>query len=566
MGASKSKEDAPPVEAGAEPDKAPSSVSSEVDEDPPDNGAFYCSLCNWIGTMYDRFDKAFVTFFILQNINHGLWIIAVLAVKDYYKEYLGLDPGEMAIYISIIHIPWSFKIVYGLISDNVPLFGTRRKSYLIIMGIIQFLTLFSLYAFEFDDPLVVAILLAFASMSEAFTNVVSDAIMVIQSRKDKKFGSQDFITLLYLSTGTGGALGCIIAGIMTEYFHPKWSFYLYSFNGVVISFAACFLTRKSEKDAHTREVTSSEQSTELEDYEIEQRRLMVREGVDPREARNTPVPKRKGFCFDLKQNCRQIGKAVCMREIYQLVIFFILLATINPAFSEFSYFFLLDVIGISKFMFSMLVLIGQLCHIVGALIYKAFCRNVDTRTMVLCSFITTIISNFLNFCFAKRWNLGWGIPDIVFLLFTDNVFAIIGTLLYTLPIMALFAKITPKKIEGTTYAFLTGTMNLGSTVISPGIGTFINSQWVGVKKKDLSNYSTLVLISLICSIVSLALLPLIPSKKNVKEWVTKREAADVIIRKTRKERRAAKRKEDEAAGLIDPVDDEVPPAAPADYE
>jgi hypothetical protein len=86
--------------------------------------------------MYERFDKPFVTFFILQNINHGLWIIAVLAVKDYYKEYLGLDPGEMAIYISIIHIPWSFKIIYGLISDNVPLFGTRRKSYLIIMGII----------------------------------------------------------------------------------------------------------------------------------------------------------------------------------------------------------------------------------------------------------------------------------------------------------------------------------------------------------------------------------------------------------------------------------------------
>ena len=201
---------------------------------------------------------------------------------------------------------------------------------------------------------------------------------------------------------------------------------------------------------------------------------MVRDGVDPRTARNTKVPKRKGFCFNLKQNCRQIGRAVCMREIYQLVIFFVALATINPSFSEFSYFFLLNVIGISKFTFSMLVLIGQLCHILGALIYKAFCRNVDTRTMVFASFATTIISSFLNFCFAKRWNLGWGIPDMVFLIFTDVVFAIIGTLLYTLPIMALFAKITPKNIEGTTYAFLTGTMNFGSTVISPSIGTFIN--------------------------------------------------------------------------------------------
>lgn len=76
-------------------------------------------------------------------------------------------------------MPWSFKILYGLISDNVPLCGTRRKSWLIIMGIIEFLALMSLYVFEPDDPLVVALVLALASMAEAFTNVVSDAIMVI---------------------------------------------------------------------------------------------------------------------------------------------------------------------------------------------------------------------------------------------------------------------------------------------------------------------------------------------------------------------------------------------------
>ena len=89
-----------------------------------------------------------------------------------------------------------------------------------------------------------------------------------------------------------------------------------------------------------------------------------------------------------------------MREIFQVVIFFLALAILNPSFSEFSYFFLLNVIKISKFMFSLLVLIGQICHIFGALIYKAFCRNVETRTMVMISLITTVISNFLNYCFA----------------------------------------------------------------------------------------------------------------------------------------------------------------------
>jgi len=55
--------------------------------------------------------------------------------------------------------------------------------------------------------------------------------------------------------------------------------------------------------------------------------------------------------------------------------------------------------------------------------------------------------------------------------------------LYSLPILALFAKITPAKIEGTIFAFLTGTMNLASTVIQPGMGTLINSKFVGANKK-----------------------------------------------------------------------------------
>jgi hypothetical protein len=37
----------------------------------------------------------------------------------------------------------------------------------------------SIFILEPQDPLIVALLLALASMSEAFTNVVSDAIMVI---------------------------------------------------------------------------------------------------------------------------------------------------------------------------------------------------------------------------------------------------------------------------------------------------------------------------------------------------------------------------------------------------
>lgn len=41
-----------------------------------------------------------------------------------------------------------------------------------------------------------------------------------------------------------------------------------------------------------------------------------------------------------------------------MVIYFILDGLTNPSFSDFSYFFLMNVIGVSKFMFAMIALIG----------------------------------------------------------------------------------------------------------------------------------------------------------------------------------------------------------------
>ena len=85
----------------------------------------------------------------------------------------------MTMYMSIIHIPWSIKIIYGLLSDNVPLFGTRRKSYLILMGCLQFVALITIYFLHETSPMLVAVCLMLAALSEAFVNVVSDAIMCV---------------------------------------------------------------------------------------------------------------------------------------------------------------------------------------------------------------------------------------------------------------------------------------------------------------------------------------------------------------------------------------------------
>jgi hypothetical protein len=33
-------------------------------------------------------------------------------------------------------LPWAFKLLYGIISDNYPIFGSKRRIYLIILSAI----------------------------------------------------------------------------------------------------------------------------------------------------------------------------------------------------------------------------------------------------------------------------------------------------------------------------------------------------------------------------------------------------------------------------------------------
>ena len=139
--------------------------------------------------LMEKFDKPFVILLGVQNANHGLWIIATLACQDLFKTYYGIDPGDMTKHMSLIHLPWSIKILYGLISDNIPVFGTRRKSYIVIMGLVQFLSLSILFFIHDWSVWTVSICITLASLSEAFVMVVADAILCIQQAKDPKYGS-----------------------------------------------------------------------------------------------------------------------------------------------------------------------------------------------------------------------------------------------------------------------------------------------------------------------------------------------------------------------------------------
>ena len=175
-----------------------------------------------------------------------------------------------------------------------------------------------------------------------------------------------------------------------------------------------------------------------------------------------------------------------MPEIYLVILFFLLNGLFSPDFGDFSYYFMLNTVKMSKFQYSMLGVIGQITSVFGTMYYEAQLKDIEVRTLLYWSTVVSVISSLAGWGFALRWNLLLGINDMIFVILTDTIFGTISLAMNTLPTLALFAKITPTKIEGTVFAFLTGTTNLANNVLSPMIGVWVNDQFVGVTAEDLS--------------------------------------------------------------------------------
>ena len=47
-----------------------------------------------------------------------------------------LEPAEVAGLMGMVAIPQSFKIIYGVISDNIKILGSKRKGHIILMTIL----------------------------------------------------------------------------------------------------------------------------------------------------------------------------------------------------------------------------------------------------------------------------------------------------------------------------------------------------------------------------------------------------------------------------------------------
>ena len=116
--------------------------------------------------------------------------------------------------VALMMLPIIFQFFYGLISETLPIYNSRFRSYLMLMSAFQILVGFSFAFFHFRNILVSSVTLMKYN-SIAWIDVLADGLIVIKKIKDPKNGSEDLQVFAWLSLSVGGILPSFVTFIFS---------------------------------------------------------------------------------------------------------------------------------------------------------------------------------------------------------------------------------------------------------------------------------------------------------------------------------------------------------------
>jgi len=186
----------------------------------------------------------------LVYFSQGIGGLAGQPLFFYLKETLGL-PASTVMYLgSVTTIPWMIKPLYGWVSDTFPLWGYRRKSYMIASGLLSATTATFLGIIPALSLLFLYVVLILDSLGGAIKDVAVDGIMVEEGQRLGLTGRIQAIqwgslTLASVITGLAG-------GYIAEHFDYHLAFGLIAVFPALVACLALFYNEKPAANSTQR--------------------------------------------------------------------------------------------------------------------------------------------------------------------------------------------------------------------------------------------------------------------------------------------------------------------------
>src|ERR1700692_2535565 len=159
-------------------------------------------------------------FFALVYVVEGLGQIGGLIAQplnNYLKASQGWTPLQITGFITLFNLPWIIKPLYGLISDFVPLFGYRRKSYLLLVNVAAIAGF--VWVTKLTAPSDLLIPLMITAYTMAISSTLCGAVLVENGQRLKESGT--FVNQQWLWFNIAAMIAAILGGQLVQHLAPS---------------------------------------------------------------------------------------------------------------------------------------------------------------------------------------------------------------------------------------------------------------------------------------------------------------------------------------------------------
>lgn len=392
----------------------------------------------------------------------GILGLARLAVSFFLKDELALNPAEVSALLGIVAIPWMIKPLFGFISDGLPIFGYRRRPYLILSGVLGTLS-WVVMATLVHSPSAATAAIALGSLSVAISDVIVDSIIVERARHESVSGAGSLQSLSWGASALGGLITAYFSGLLLHIFDTRTIFLITATFPLIISGVAWLIAE-------------------------------------------TPVTERSDWSV-VRHQLGQLKQAVSQKTIWLPTAFLFLWQATPTAESAFFY-FSTNELGFEPEFLGRVRLVTSIASLLGIWVFQRFLKAVPFRTIFGWSIVLSSVLGMSMLLLVTHANRTLGIDDRWFSLGDSLILTVMGQIAF-MPVLVLAARLCPPGVEATLFALLMSVVNLAG-LVSYEFGALL-THWLGVTDTNFDKLWLLVVITNLTTLLPFPLLGWLPS-------------------------------------------------------
>eukprot|EP00746_Dinoflagellata_sp_MGD_P086681 gnl/MRDRNA2_/MRDRNA2_34331_c0_seq1.p1 gnl/MRDRNA2_/MRDRNA2_34331_c0~~gnl/MRDRNA2_/MRDRNA2_34331_c0_seq1.p1 ORF type:complete len:575 (+),score=55.76 gnl/MRDRNA2_/MRDRNA2_34331_c0_seq1:118-1842(+) len=423
----------------------------------------------WIYSLGDYYGYRFLwMLFCSQCLLKGFCVAYVSSASDFVFRSYHVSGPTLQVYKAVSTLPWCFKPVMGVLSDNFPIFGYNKRFYILIVSALGTLGFCAMgLGHQMKLPYVVAAM-TLISMQISTCDLLTEA-KYAEKLREKPDRGPELMSLLHGGMTISALCAHSTIGFVIQHLGPRAAYAicipLSLF--IVAPTLANFLQEVPYERSNPSKSGKNRELIVIAVFIGFCCVMLAYAGME------LNVTEKFHLAISIAVMLVSVMSFFMRPEISCVVVFFFIRQVMHPSISGATFYFFTDSKEeypqgphFSTFFYTTVMgLAGGVCTLLGIAAYARWGKNFRYVKLMVCCNVIFFFAGILQLLVYTRYNLVLGIPDRIFMLGETLIHNCLGQWLW-IPGTVLLSQCCPKGLEATMYALLAGAINLGETLAS----------------------------------------------------------------------------------------------------